>query len=166
MTKPKYVLPNTLSKPSTASTVQIYATMRQAMLDYVSPQGERLRNFIGIPERVFVRAAPTNVVFPYITLLLTRTSLTAYNGYRETALLEVQALGKPESQLPLVESVMDLIDQCMTAYLYNNDGLMVGRSRTRNTVPMFTDPAESAIVSVVASYELYLWPSVLTSRRA
>lgn len=165
MTKPKYVLPNTLAKPATSSTVQIYATMRQAMLDYVSPQGERLKDIIGTPERVYVRAAPTNVVFPYLTILLNRTSLTAYNGYRETALLEVQAIGKPESQLPLVESAMDVVDQCLTGYVYNGDGIMVGRSRTRNTVPMLTDPAESAIVSVVASYELYLWPAVLTSRR-
>lgn len=165
MTKPTYVLPNTIVKPSTASTVQIYATMRQAMLDYVSPQGERLKDIIGTPERVYVRAAPTNVVFPYLTILLNRTSLTAYNGYRETALLEVQAIGKPESQLPLIESAMDVVDQCLTGYVYNTDGIMVGRSRTRNTVPMLTDPAESAIVSVVASYELYLWPAVLTSRR-
>lgn len=166
MTKPKYVLPNTISTPSTASTVQIYATMRKAILDYVSPQGERLRDFVGSPERVYVRAAPANVVFPYLTMLLTRTSLTAYNGYRETAILEVQALGKPESQLPVVESAMDIVDQCMTAYTYNTDGVMVGRSRTRNTVPLLTDPAEAPLVGVVSSYELYLWPSVLTSRRA
>jgi hypothetical protein len=166
MTKPKYVLPNTVIKPSTASTVQIYATMCRAMLDYVSPQGERLRDIVGSPERVYVRAAPTNVVFPYLTMLLTRTSLTAYNGYRESAILEVQALGKPESQLPLIESAMDLVDQCMTAYLYNSDGVMVGRSRTRNTVPLLTDPAEAPLVGVISSYELYLWPSVLTSRRA
>lgn len=165
MSKPKYVVPNSVSKPSTASTVQIYTTIRQAMLDYVSPQGERLKDIIGTPERVYVRAAPTNVVFPYITLLLNRTSLTAYNGYRETALLEVQAIGKPESQLPLVESAMDVVDQCLTGYGYSSDGVMVGRSRTRNTVPLFTDPAESAIVSVVATYELFLWPAVLTSRR-
>lgn len=166
MTKPKYVVHNSLDIPSTGSTVQIYATMRKAILDYVSPQGERLKNFIGSPERVYVRAAPTNVVFPYLTMLLTRTSLTAYNGYRETAILEVQALGKPESQLPLIESAMDLVDQCMTAYCYNTDGVMVGRSRTRNTVPLLTDPSEAPLVGVISSYELYLWPSVLTSRRA
>ena len=86
------------------------------MLDYETPQGETLARFVGEPPRVYVRAAPTNVVFPYLTLRLTRTSLAAYNGYRETALLEVQAIGKPESQLPLVESAMDLVDQCLTAY--------------------------------------------------
>lgn len=166
MTKPKYVVSNSVNTPSTGSTVQIYSTLRKAILNYVSPQGERLSDFVGSPERVYVRAAPTNVVFPYLTMLLTRTSLTAYNGYRETAVLEVQALGKPESQLPMVESAMDLVDQCMTAYVYNSDGVMVGRSRTRNTVPLLTEPAESPLVGVISSYELYLWPSVLTSRRA
>jgi hypothetical protein len=168
MTKPKTVSTTTRVNPlpSTGSTVQIYSTLRKAILDYVSPQGERLKTIVGQPERVYVRAAPTNVVFPYLTLLLNRTSLTAYNGYRETAVLEVQAIGKPESQLPLVESAMDLVDQCLTGYVYNTDGVMVGRSRTRNTVPLLTDPAESPIVCVIASYELYLWPSVLTSRRA
>ena len=167
MTKPNNVSKTTRVNPlpSTASTVQIYSTLRKAMLNYQSPQGERLKDFIGSPERVYVRAAPTNVVFPYLTLLLNRTSLTAYNGYRETALFDVSAIGKPESQLPLIESAMDIVDQCLTGYLYNTDGVMVGRSRTRNTVPLLTDPAESPIVSVVASYELYLWPQVLTSRR-
>ena len=111
-----------------------------------------------------VRSAPDGVLFPYITLLLSRTSLAAYNGYRETAQLEVQAIGRPESQLPLVESAMDLVDQCLTAYTNPSSGLIVGRSRTRNTVPMFSDPADSTVVAVLATYELYLWPTVLTSR--
>lgn len=165
MTKPTYVVRGSLPTPSTASTVQIYATLRQAMLDYVTPQGERLATLLGHADNVFVRSAPPRVVFPYLSLLLNRTSQPAYNGYRETATLEVQAIGKPESQLPLVESAMDIVDQCLTGYSDPTDGLMVGRSRARNTVPMFSDPAESAIVSVVALYELSLWPSVLTSRR-
>ena len=138
MTKPNNVSKTTRVNPlpSTASTVQIYSTLRKAMLNYQSPQGERLKDFIGSPERVYVRAAPTNVVFPYLTLLLNRTSLTAYNGYRETALFDVSAIGKPESQLPLIESAMDIVDQCLTGYLYNTDGIMVGRSRTRRVLPI------------------------------
>lgn len=163
--KPRYVVPNKVRTPGTSSTVEIYATIRNAILDYQSPQGERLVDFVGDPARVYVRAAPQTVVFPYLTLLLSRTSDSSYNGYRETATLEVQAIGKPESQLPLIESAMDLVDQSLTALQYAGDGLVVGRSRTRSTVPLFTSPAESATVGVVASYELYLWPAVLTSRR-
>lgn len=163
--KPRYVVPGSLNlRQPTNSTVQIYATLRQALLEYVSPQGEMLREIVGQPERIYVRSAPDGVVFPYLTLLLSRTSLAAFNGYRETASLEVQAMGKPESQLPLVETAMDLVDQCLTAYTNPTGGLMVGRSRTRQTVPLFSDPAESAVVGVIATYELFLWPAVLTSR--
>lgn len=164
MTKPRYVVPNSTATPSTASTVQIYATIRKALLDYTSPQGEMVRDFVGEEPRIYVRSQPEPPVFPYITLRMDRTSLAAYNGYRETALLEVQAIGKPESQLPLVESVMDLVDQCLTAYTAPQSGLIVGRSRTRQTVPMFTSPAESSTVGVLSTFELFLWPLVLTSR--
>ena len=59
---------------------------------------------------------------------------------------------------------MDIVDQCLTALTANASGLMVGRGRTRQTVPQLTDPADSSVVAVVANYELYLWPIVLTSR--
>jgi hypothetical protein len=162
MTLPTYVVPGSLQTPSTASTVQIYATIRKALLDYTSPSGDLLVNLIG--QRAYVRAAPADPLFPYLTLRLDRTSLSAYNGYRETAILEVQCIGKPESQLPLVESAMDIVDQCLTAYTDARSGIMVGRSRTRQTVPMMTDPADSSVVAVIANYELFLWPRVLTDR--
>lgn len=162
--KPRYTVPNSLEVPSTASTVQIYATIRQALLDYSSPQDERLVDFMQQEPRVYVRAQPEPAVFPYLTLRLNRVSQAAYNGYRETALLEVQGIGKPESQLPLVESMMDLVDQCLTAWTFTSSGLAVGRSRTRDTIPMFSTPAESQTVAVVGTYTLYLWPVVLTSR--
>lgn len=165
MTKPKYVVPTSLPRgPSSQSTVQIYAQLRKALLDYVSPQGERLRQYIGEPERVYVRAQPSPVVFPYLTLMLTRASDAAYNGYRETAVLEVQALGRPESQLPAVESAMDIVDQCLTEYTQSSGGLLVIRSRVRNTLPMFSEQADSSVVGVVCSYTMFLWPQVLTSR--
>jgi hypothetical protein len=162
MTLPTYVVPGSLQTPSTASTVQIYATIRKVLLDYTSPSGDLLVNLIG--QRAYVRAAPADPLFPYLTLRLDRTSLTAYNGYRETAILEVQCIGKPESQLPLVESAMDIVDQCLTAYTDARSGIMVGRSRTRQTVPMMTDPADSSVAAVIANYELFLWPRVLTER--
>lgn len=164
MTNPRAVVPGRVVTPSTASTVQIYATIRQALLDYVTPGGARLADYVGASPRVYVRTQPDPPTFPYLTLLLSRTSLSAYNGYREIAQLEVQCIGKPESQLPLVETAMDIVDQCLTAYTQPTRGLMVGRSRTRQTLPMFSDPAESATAGVIATYDLYLWPQVLTSR--
>lgn len=162
MSLPKYVVPNSLPVPSTASTVQLYATLHDTLLAYEGPSGDTLETYVG--ERVYIRAAPAQPVFPYLTLRLDRTSLAAYNGYRETAILEVQAIGKPESQLPLVESAMDLVDQCLTGLTDARSGLMASRSRNRQTIPMLTDPADSAVVAVVANYELFLWPRVLTAR--
>ena len=161
---PRYVVPGTTLTPSTSSTVQIYATIRASLLAYVDPAGETMGTVLGRDPGIWVRSQPDPPIFPYLTLLLNRTSDAAYNGYRETALLEVQAIGKPESQLPLVESLMDLVDQCLTGLTDARSGLMVGRSRTRATVPMFSTPAESATVGVVGTYQLYLWPRVLTDR--
>ena len=161
MTLPTYVVPNSLTA-STASTAQIYKTLRDALLTYDNPNDQLLTEFVG--ERVYVRAAPSSPVFPYLTLRLDRVSLPAFNGYRETAILEVQGVGKPESQLPLVESAMDIVDQAMTSLTASSSGLMVCRGRTRQTVPQLTDPADSSVVAVVANYELFLWPRVLTAR--
>lgn len=162
MSKPRFVIGDSVVTPSSASTVQIYSTIRRALLEYVSTDGQRLPDFL--EDRIYVRAQPTPVVYPYMTLMLNRTSLTAFNGYRETALLEVQCIGKPESQLPLVETAVDIADQCLTAYTQASSGLTVGRSRTRQTIPMFTDTADSSTVGVLATYELFLWPRVLTAR--
>jgi len=41
----------------------------------------------------------------------------------------------------------------------------VGRSRARATIPQFTAPAEQTTVGVVSTFDLYIWPQVLTSRR-
>ena len=153
---PRYVVPGTTRTPSTSSTVGMYATIRAALIAYVGPTGDTMATLMGRDPSIWVRSQPDPPTFPYLTLLLNRTSDAAYNGYRETALLEVQAIGKPESQLPLVESLMDLVDQCLTGLTDARSGLMVGRSRTRGTVPMFSTPAESATVGVVSTYQLYL----------
>lgn len=165
MPKPRPNNPGQVLLPSTASTVQIYATIRQTLLSFQANDLARLDDYLGAQPSVYVRAQPSGATrFPYITLLLSRTSQASYNGYRETAQLEVQCIGKPESQLPAVESAMDIVDQCLTALTQSQAGLVVGRSRTRQTMPVFTDPADASTVAVVATYELFLWPSVLTSR--
>lgn len=161
---PRPAQPGRMAVPSTASTVQIYATIRAALLAHVTPGNNRLADFVGTPPQVWVGMQPSPPVFPYLTLLLDRTTTPGFNGYRETAVLEVQAIGKPDSQRPLVEGAMDVVDDCMTQYLYAaSDGLIVCRDRRRQTVPQFTDPAEASVVSVLAQYDLFLWPRVLTA---
>lgn len=162
MSKPRFATAGAINTPSTASTVQIYSTLRRALLDYVSSDNQRLSQFVG--DRIYVRSQPNPVQFPYMTMLLNRTSLAEYNGYREVAVLEMQCIGKPESQLPLIETAMDIVDQCLTAYSDPSSGIIVGRSRTRQTVPMLSDPSDSNIVGVIGSYDFFLWPRVLTVR--
>lgn len=161
--KPPYVVPNSLSLTSTLSTVELYARLRLLLLQYVSPAGDRLVDYLGA-ERIWVRNPPAPVVFPYVAMQMTRTSDAAYNGYRETMLLEVQCMARPESQLALAESAMDVVDQCLTSVSDNAAGLMVCRSRTRQTMPVLGDIADAAVVGVIATYTFYLWPQVLTSR--
>lgn len=154
-----------MTLPQTASTVQIYGTIRAALLAHVTSTGARLSDVIGSSPRIYVGIQPSPPVFPYLTLLLDRISTPGYNGYRETAVLEVQAIGKPESQRYVIEGAMDIVDDCMTQFLYSaSNGLIVCRDRRRQTVPQFTDPAEAAVVSVVAMYDLFLWPRVLTAK--
>jgi hypothetical protein len=159
---PKYIVSGSLTLPSTASTVQIYGTLRDALLTYTSPSADTLNDYVGT--RIWIRAAPERPTFPYITLRLDRVSQPGYNGYRETAVLEVQCVGKPDSQIALVEGAMDIVDQCLTALTANTSGFMACRSRMRQTVPQMTEPADSSVVAVVGNYDLYLWPVVLTSR--
>lgn len=162
--KPNAVVKHgSLSTVSTASSAEIYARLRTLMLDYVGPDDDRLRDYLG-GDRVYVRAVPEPVVFPYVTMRANRTSDSAYNGYRETMSLEVQCIGRPESQLPLVESAMDLIDQCLTSISDTVSGVMVCRGRTRQTIPQMSGPADAAVVGVIGTYEFFLWPVVLTSR--
>lgn len=161
---PRYVVPGSQQTPASGSTVGIYATIRALLLNYTGPGGQRLTDLVGDPARVYVRAQPEPPVFPYLTLLLSRTSDAAYNGYRETWQLEVQALGRPDAQLPVVESAMDLVDQCLTTWTDARAGLTVARARTRQTMPVFTSPAESQTVGVVSTFTCYAWPQVLTDR--
>lgn len=161
---PRPAMPGRMAVPSTASTAQLYATIRAALLAHVTPGNSRLSDFVGTPPQVWVGMQPSPPTFPYLTLLLDRTTTPGFNGYRETAVLEVQCIGKPESQRPLVEGAMDVVDDCMTRYLYSaSDGLIVCRDRRRQTVPQFTDPAEAQVVSVVSQFDLFLWPRVLTA---
>jgi hypothetical protein len=59
---------------------------------------------------------------------------------------------------------MDIVDGCLLSYTDTVDGLMFARTRTRNTIPLFSDPADSTVVGVVSTFDLTLWPTVLTGR--
>jgi len=152
--------------PSTASTEAIYATLRADMLAYQRiPDGITIQMLMGGEARVYVRAAPPTVKFPYIAMRLQRQSSGAYNGYREACMLEIQCIGRPESQLVLVSQIMDVVDGLFLGYRQPNAGLMFSRERARQTIPQFSQPADKDVVGEIAQYQLILWPQVLTDLR-
>lgn len=62
MTLPKYVVPGSLTLPSTASTTAIYGTLRKALIDYVSPSTDTLAGFVGT--RIWVQLRPPTPCSP------------------------------------------------------------------------------------------------------
>lgn len=153
-----------LTLPSTAGSVDLYATLRAALIAYTMPGGARLRDVLGNPERIYVRSAPDTPIFPYVTLLIDRASTPGLNSYRETMRVEVQIIGKPQSQLSVVEWALDIVDRCFLSITQSSAGLFSCRSRERSTLPLFTDPAEANTVAVRGVYEFLLWPQALTNR--
>lgn len=154
--------------PSTVSTTAIYATFRAAIAEYVRPTDNVTLDQLletNALDRIHVRAAPGRPQFPYITLRLSTTTLGAYNGYRQEGILEVQVVGKPESQLPLVEAIADLINGCFLGYKQPNSGLIFSRQSTRTTIPQFTDPADMNVVCEQLQFDVTLWPKLLTDLR-
>lgn len=158
---------DTIVTPNTNSTQAVYATLRDAINSYVyPPNGLSVASALGNDDdRVFVRAAPSPAPFPYITLRLTRVSSGAYNGYREECVLEVQVIGRPASQLPLVMQIADLIDGCFLGYAQPNSGLMFSRQRQRNTLPQFQTPADNTVVGEQMLFDVVIWPLVLLNLR-
>lgn len=155
-----------LISASTASSDDIYATLRNALLNYESSNGQQsVKQLCDGREPVYVNRAPDSPAFPYITLRLDRVSLPAYNGYREEFMFEVQVLGKPSSQMRLVEQLADVVDAVFFGYLESGSGLMFSRSRSRTSLPMFNAPADKEVVGVVMRFTIKAWPRVLTDLR-
>lgn len=151
--------------PDTRSTANVYATLRRALLEYVDPiTGHALPDLLKGPH-VYVTMVPEDAPsFPYITIRLTLASDTGTNSYRQTGTLSVDVIGKPSRQAVLVEDVADVCDAVLVGYTEPGSGLVLGRGRTRETLPRFTDPADKDIVGVTLSYSLILWPRVSTDR--
>jgi hypothetical protein len=154
----------TLGLPDTGTTNQIYATIREVLLAYVrADDGAQISDVVG--DRIKIRALSAPPEFPYITLLLDRTTTPGSNSYRETWRLEVQIIGKPAAQLSAVEWVADLVDLALLRItLATPAGLIYCSTRQRATLPQFTDPAEMGVVGVRLTFDLLAWPRALSRR--
>jgi hypothetical protein len=138
---------------STDATTAIYSAIRATLLAFSDPAISNPAYQLGVllaavpPEpqaRIFIRNVPNvnAVKYPYVTLLLDRTTILGSNGYGERALLEVQTVGNPAAQGPLVEFIADRIDRCLLSLRLSSDdfGIVTCRQRQRATAPPFTTP--------------------------
>lgn len=168
---------------TTDSTTALYTAIRAAALAFEDPMvadpqyqlAALLAGVNGGQDRIFARNVPNvnNVVFPYVTLLLDRITTPGSNGYREGARMEMQVVGRPASQGPLVEFIADRLDRCFLSLRLSSApgdatdyGLVTCRNRQRSTLPPFTTPAESDTYGVRMVFDLILWPRELTQYRA
>lgn len=167
---------------TTDATTSLYTAIRAFLLAYTDPAVTNPANQIaallaasgGGQARIYVRNVPNvnNLTYPYATLLIDRTTILGSNGYGERANLEVQIVGSPAAQGPLVEWIADRFDRALLSLRLSSAadqsatdfGIVTCRSRTRQTMPPFTTPADGNVYGVRAVYELWLYPRVLTSR--
>ncbi|MCW5591058.1 MAG: hypothetical protein KIS74_03065 [Burkholderiales bacterium] len=166
MTNPGPWDADTLGLPDTGSTNQIYGTLVKVLADYVRPgDNARLSQVLGSPERIKVGALGKLPEYPYLTLLLDRTTSPGSNSYRESWRLEVQIIGKPLGQRTAVEWAMDLVDAALLGVVLSQPGSLLYCSlRQRATLPQFTDPAEIGTVGVRATFDFLAWPRALSRR--
>lgn len=160
--------PVRVTGPNTTSTELVYATVRQVLIAYVHPDTRvTLEQLLSASseDRVWVRAMPSPAKFPYVALRLSRANSGASNSYRERAQLEIQVVGRPESQGPLVMSIADLVDAAFLGYKEPTSGLMFSRERTRDTVPQFGEPADKNVVVERLVFDLVIWPLLLLNLR-
>jgi hypothetical protein len=145
----------------TTSTAGMYQTLRTRLLTYQPPDSaptlaSRLTD-------LFINAAPDDVAYPYGTMrLLNRDEDGAYNGDREATDLEVMLYHRPRAKAMDLEACGDVCDQAMKGYADATSGLLFSRSRQRDTLPQFPEPADREIVGIRLLYPVVAWPRLLT----
>ncbi len=167
MTTPFTPGSRTTSRELTATTQDIYGTLRRRMLEYVNANGDSAADILGGIDqaRLYVIRAPdpSSPIFPYgIMNLKNQRSDTGRIG-RMTADLEVQLYGRPFDTLPDVQYAADVLVAATTAFVSITDGLTFSRQWQRDEFPMPTAPADSETCTIRLLFPLVIWPKMLTS---
>jgi hypothetical protein len=142
--------------PDTRSSASLYATLRRALLDARTEAGSSIVDLLGGPN-IYYATLPEGPVYPYIALRALRETAGA-NGFRERIELEVQVIAWPQSQARLAEEIADYVDRVFLGYTESGSGLVFSRSRTRQTLPAFSEPADRDRVGVLLQYAFLAWP--------
>jgi hypothetical protein len=148
---------------STTSSNNTYVTLRNRLLNFTQQgTGLKLQSIIGT-RLYYIQIPDNNDTWPCASYrFINRITSGAYNGDRETADLEVMIFGRPRSQQQTVEDAADICDEAMLRYIDSTSGLIFSRSRQRDSLPPFDDPADREIVAVRLAYPCVIWPRYLT----
>ena len=146
----------------TNTTLQILKTIRSAFLDFQPSVSGSVSGTLA--DRIYINQPPDNVVFPFVVARLVNNLTTSeFRGDRLTVDAEVTIFDRPRSNTLRAEGVADQMDGAMTRLRrQDSSGLLMCRSRTRDTIVPSGDPADREVVSIRLVYPLVVWPQYLT----
>ncbi len=156
------------------STAGLLATLRDRLLNFTRLSGSSLAEILGstatgsgIDGKLYIVQAPDNVTtvspsrWAVMALKNRRTGGTEQSA-RDMIDLEVMLFARPRSQQAAMEDAADACDEAMLRY-QNLDADLVGNwGRTRNTLPVMTEPADREVVQIRLMYTLVVYPDHLT----
>lgn len=148
---------------STATTAAIYALLRETALAFEDLTGDSLTS-LGVPMYIGTGPAAPDWARPYVIMrLFNRTTSGNTHGQREEMQLELQVFGRPRGvQAQPVEQVGDILDGWLLQYRSAVAGLMFSKSRTRDTLPTFSDPADREVYQIRLVAAVTVWSQLFT----
>lgn len=152
------------------STVDVLETIRSALVNTAMPAtppwlGEKLADAGLLGGRLYIIRPPEDAVYPYAVMRLNLATSGTYNGERATGVLEVVLYDRPVTEVNLkrLEQMADVAQGALFAYSdASGGGLIFSRQSARQTLPPFIDPADANLAAVRVTFDITVWPRVLT----
>lgn len=147
----------------TDRTTSLYALLRADAIAFADANGDSLDS-LGVPYYNGTGPAAPNWTLPYVVArLFNRQTSGAEHGQRESMSLELQVFGRPRGTQALpVEQVGDILDGWLFQYRSSVAGLVFSKSRSRDTLPTFNDPADREVYQIRIVASLQVWPRLFT----
>lgn len=150
---------------STTSTPVLEDTLRTRLLTHTRLSGSTLAEILGTAPssgsdgKLYKVQAPDNATYPYGVMRLMNRRTSGDIAEREVAELEVMLFGRPRSQQATMEGAADACDEALLPrYVDASSGVVACTGRTRNTMPVFAEPADREVVQIRLVYTLIVYP--------